>query len=101
MMVASALIFATRLAFTGWRWVTATICSMLINAGAAAARMESRVDTQAVEHAVQSMLIDRTTTRPFLEHGTFLIKGSLLICRVTCVWGRRRPGCGAPAIPPG
>jgi 2-methylcitrate dehydratase PrpD len=38
---------------------------MLISAGAAAAKMESSVDTQAVEHAVQNMASDSTTTRIF------------------------------------
>src|ERR1700686_5158393 len=101
MIVASALIFADRLVFTGWPLATATICRILISAGAAAARMESSVDTQAVEHAVQSIARDRTTTRAFLVHGTFLMNGSPLIFRVTYFWGRRWPDCGAPAVPPG
>src|SRR5438445_12501037 len=74
MIVASALIFAARLAFTGWPLATATICNMLINAGAAAARMESSVDTQAVEQAVQNIARDRTTTRSLLINSSPLIR---------------------------
>jgi hypothetical protein len=42
---------------------------MSINAGAAATRMESTVDTQAVEQAVQNMARDSETTRAFLMNG--------------------------------
>jgi hypothetical protein len=66
MTVASAVIFAARLLFTGWPLATATICRMLTSAGAAAARMESSVETQAVEQAVQNMARDSTTARNFL-----------------------------------
>src|ERR1039458_10472707 len=75
MIAASALIFASRVLFTGWPLATATICRMLISAGAAAARMESSVDTQAVEHAVQNMARDSATTR------TLLITGFSLDCQ--------------------
>src|ERR1019366_7002552 len=77
MIVASALIFAVRFLFTGWPLATATICRMSISAGAAAARMESRVDTQAVEHAVQNMARDTETTRTFLIMSSPLIFQSL------------------------
>jgi hypothetical protein len=59
------LIFAARLAFIGWPFATATICRMLTKAGAAAARIESSVDTQAVEQAVQDTARNNTTIRPF------------------------------------
>jgi hypothetical protein len=49
---------------------------MLINAGAAAARMESSVDTQVVEHAVQNMTPHSATTRVFFLNEAFLINGS-------------------------
>src|SRR5271157_5396185 len=65
---ASPLIFAARLEFIGSPFATETICKMLISAGAAAARMESSVDTQAVEHAVDNKAKDSTTIRTFLVH---------------------------------
>src|SRR5208337_2929987 len=75
-MPASALIFATSEASTGCPLSAATICRMLISAGAAAARMESSVDSQAVEHAVQNMARDSATTRTFFLNRAFLINGS-------------------------
>src|SRR5271155_1523110 len=64
--VASALIFASSFEFTGWPLAKATICRILTSAGAAAARMESSVDTQAVEQAVQNTARDNAMTRTFL-----------------------------------
>jgi len=55
MAVASVLIFPASSAFTGLPLATATICRMSISAGAAAARIESSVDTQAVEHACRTL----------------------------------------------
>src|SRR5271163_3433083 len=66
MIAASVLIFATRLLFAGSPLAAATICRILIKAGAAAAKMESSVETQAVEHAVQNTARDSTMARTFL-----------------------------------
>jgi hypothetical protein len=49
---------------------------MLISAGAAAARMESSVDTQAVEQAVQNITPHSATIKVFFLNRTFLINGS-------------------------
>src|SRR5208337_1721316 len=72
---ASPLIFAARFEFIGALFATETICKMLIRAGAAAASMESSVDTQAVEHPLDNKAKDNTTIR------TFFIKVFLLCTR--------------------
>src|SRR5579859_952049 len=78
---ASALIFAARLLFTGSPLATATICKMFTSAGAAAARIESSVATQAVEQAVENNARHTTTTRQFfMTSFSFFISKRANVC---------------------